>query len=318
MTGKARTTSAPGLTRRVAGRLKRLVSGVAANTSPPKLATGFSADEQRLLELLLKFRNLSGGQNKQKRDEIEQIIERDFYKGAPWFDPQARAESQEPLLFCISYPRSGTTRFLHELRNKTNGHIFLAKRPERLGLNFDKRWQPRSYPHARLIKDHRPLGDYLHDDGYLIVRDGRDCMVSLAWMTRSEGLHQFYRQDELKDFIAWTVNKYGFGCWADHTRRLMALKAGGHKTIVRYEDQSSDKSVHEQMAAKKDEARKAWGLVTEDLTGSMFEAWQNSRGKSNWHQSFDREAAKAFHATGATEMLIELGYETDPNWWKNV
>jgi hypothetical protein len=72
------------------------------------------------------------------------------------------------------------------------------------------------------------------------------------------------------------------------------------------------------MSNKGEETRRAWGIVEDDLTGSMFEAWQQSRGKSNWRASFDRAAAKAFHDTGGTEMLIELGYESDPDWWKQI
>lgn len=302
--------------RRIAGRLRRLVVGRAGERPPLRLATGFEADEQRLLEVFTRARDPSFHDGREKRVDLIDQIKRELFHEPPWFDPMRRAESLHPIYFCISYPRSGVTRFTHELKERTGGDIFFASAKSM--IPFDKRWYPRAYPRIRIVKDHRPLKQYLHDDGYLLVRDGRDCMVSLAWMMRERGQHQFFKKEELADFIHWTETDYGYGSWARHTRRMLALKEGGHKEIVRYEEKSSKKSIAEHMSDKAEGTRRAWGIVDDDLTGSMFEAWQQSRGKSNWRASFDRAAAKAFHDTGATEMLIELGYESDPDWWKQV
>ena len=313
-----RTKTPIRLPRRIAGKLLRMAGATPAIAAAPRPGTFFAEDEQQLQDYLLEIAGLNRPEDAAMRQAIEQLIRYKYYDGQPWFDPLARAESKEPLLFCISFPRSGVTRFINELRAKTGGDVYEAMRNAPRHLHFEKRWQPRGYPCTRIIKDHRPLTDYLHDDGYLLVRDGRDCMISLAWLTRAGGRHQFYKQDELKDFIAWTDKDYAFGSWASHTRRLLALKAGGSKTVVRYEDQKSEKSARDVMGSADEKTRRAWGIVDDDLTGSMFEAWQKSRGKSNWRQSFDRPAAKAFHDTGATEMLLELGYETDRDWWKQV
>lgn len=313
MAGSTMTRSWP---RRIAGRLRRLVVGHAAVNWPLRLATGFEADEQRLLDVLTGVRNPQFRDGRETREEYIQQIKRELFRDPPWFDPMQRAESLHPIYFCISYPRSGVTRFTHVLKERTGGDIFFASANNL--MPFDKRWYPRAYPRIRIVKDHRPLKQYLHDDGYLLVRDGRDCMVSLAWMTRERGQHQFFKKEELADFIRWIETDYGYGSWARHTRRMLALKDGGHKEIVRYEEKSSKKSIAEHMSNKGEETRRAWGIVEDDLTGSMFEAWQQSRGKSNWRASFDRAAAKAFHDTGGTEMLIELGYETDAEWWKQI
>ncbi|MEQ1577760.1 MAG: hypothetical protein ABL894_08910 [Hyphomicrobium sp.] len=295
-----------------------MTAGASNAAKVARPAAFFAEDEQQLQDYLLEIVGLNRAEDAPMRQAIEQLIRYKYYDGQPWFDALERAESKEPLLFCISYPRSGVTRFIDELSQKTGADVFFALRNEKQRLHFDKRWQPRSYPRTRIVKDHRPHKNYLHDDGYLIVRDGRDCMVSLAWMTRAGGRHQFFRQDELKDFIAWTGTNYAFGSWAAHIRRLLDLRRGGTKTVVRYEDQKSGKSASDLMASTNEQTRRAWGFVDEELTGSMFEAWQKSRGKSNWRQSFDRAAAQAFHDTGATELLLELGYETDSNWWKQV
>ena len=63
-------------------------------------------------------------------------------------------------------------------------------------------------------------------------------------------------------------------------------------------------------------ANRSWGLGHEFAPESMFYEWSLSRGHSNWTKGWHRAAKQAFHETGATELLIELGYETDADWWK--
>ena len=36
----------------------------------------------------------------------------------------------------------------------------------------------------------------------------------------------------------------------------------------------------------------------------------------DWRIAFDAPARRRFHNFGGTEMLIQLGYETDENWWR--
>jgi len=282
--------------------------------------TDFDEREQLLLELSTRLYKTGPAISRAEHLAITQRIRTEIFRGPPWFDPMQRTKSTHPVYYCISYPRSGTTRFIAELASRTNGDLFRASWSS--GYPFDKRWQPRAYPRTRIVKDHRPLRQYLHDDGYLIVRDGRDAIISLAWMTRSRGRHRFFKREELKDFIAWTASYdyRAYGSWASHTRRLLDLRQGGSKTLVRYEDAPSDSAAIKASIAgrRTEEGRHAWGMIDEDLSGSMFETWHKNRGKSNWRQSFDGPAALAFHETGATDMLIELGYETDPQWWKQL
>ena len=49
----------------------------------------------------------------------------------------------------------------------------------------------------------------------------------------------------------------------------------------------------------------------------MFYEWSLNRKGSNWRETWDQAAKRAFHETGATEALMELGYETEPNWWRD-
>jgi hypothetical protein len=295
-------------------RLRQAASALRQHRAMQK---DFEPIEQELLDLQLSLKSLDKGpQTKQARTALVGRLT-EIYAGALWFNPMLRAESKEPILFCISFPRSGVTRFMKELCKSRGADLFVANR-SKPQIVFDKRIYPRNYPRVRVVKDHWPHRQYLHDDGYLLVRDGRDCMASLAWMTRERGLHKFFKRSEMSDFIHWTSKRYPLGSWARHTSSMLKLRSGGNKVVIRYEDAKTESTVHDLMASKREDTRRAWGLVDDDLTGSMFEAWQQSRGKSNWRASFDRAAAKAFHDTGGTEMLIELGYESDPDWWKQI
>jgi len=301
---------------RLTTRVRHVARFGAPVAGRPRLARNFEAKEQRLLHLLLDNPQIiNGGRD---HSEVLREIREDICSGPPWFDPMARAESLHPLYFCISYPRSGSLRFISAMQKKLGADRFWAM-PHEARYLFDKRWQTRAYPRPRLVKDHRPLKRYLHDDGFLLIRDGRDTMVSLAWMTYARGRHKFFKREELTDFIRWTASHdyRAFGSWANHTRRMLDLKKGGHKELIRYEDKPVDTKAIASTVAQRQSGR-AWGVADESLAGSMFEAWQKNRGKSNWRDSFDRPAALAFHETGATEMLMELGYETDPEWWKQL
>lgn len=63
-------------------------------------------------------------------------------------------------------------------------------------------------------------------------------------------------------------------------------------------------------------ANRSWGIGAEFPPESLFHEWSNNRQGSSWRQAWDAEAKKAFHETGATEFLIEYGYESDPDWWR--
>lgn len=214
--------------RHAANRMLGHAGKTGSETLAPVAASEFREKEQRLLELMLSAPIGETACN----PELVERIRAEFYQDPPWFDPLRRAESMHPIYFCISYPRSGVTRFIDQLRASTGGDFFSALPGVRDRLHFDKRWQPRAYPRPRIVKDHRPLENYLLDDGFLIVRDGRDTMVSLAWMTYTRGHHTFFKREELKDFIAWTASRSyrAFGSWATHTRKLLALKRGGGQT----------------------------------------------------------------------------------------
>jgi hypothetical protein len=169
-------------------------------------------------------------------------------------------------------------------------------------------------------------------------------MISLAYMTHKQGYHNFVRRDQLADFITWLDQAYPFGGWAKHMRDMQALLSDNStKFVTRYEDvmavpqpffdfirfldpdhgldearmrQSYDAraSIIEEVKSHPS-ANKSWGIDAQFDPDSLFFEWSNNRGGSTWRATWDAAARKRFHETGATDFLMECGYEYDKNWW---
>ena len=155
-------------------------------------------------------------------------------------DVHAATEVSAPLAYFISYPRSGNTLAMRLTAMATHGQVLSAMRGT--VAPFSKAIYPKCYSLTRLIKDHSPHLHYLQDRCVLIVRDGRDTMISLAFMTLQGNSHSFKERGEVADFIRWTEKSYPFGSWAAHVRNLFELFNGQHKLLVRYEDLVSDEA----------------------------------------------------------------------------
>lgn len=297
---------------------------------------------EQLVELLhLSYTYPDDSGDKQARNRRVQRLAREIFAlGSN--DLEAPTESDRPLAYFVSYPRSGNTLATRLVARATQGQLFSAI-PDGV-VPFSKKIYPKSYPYPRLVKDHVPHGHYRNDPCVLIVRDGRDTMVSLAFMTLQQQNHGFKRKGELADFIRWTAKHYPYGSWAGNTRNLLSLAKSDKKLMIRYEDLSSNEKAFfsivdffdpgnsvprahlHSLFENRDSilerlrnnpiASRPWGLVQEFEPGSLFFEWSRARGKSTWRESWDGDAKRAFHETGATELLIELGYETDEDWWK--
>ncbi len=103
----------------------------------------------------------------------------------------------------MSYPRSGNTLATRLTAKATQGQVFSAMTEGY--APFSKRIYPKNYPLPRLIKDHVAHLHYRNDRCVLVVRDGRDTVISLAFMTLQNRLHRFADKSELADFIRWVV-----------------------------------------------------------------------------------------------------------------
>ncbi len=298
----------------------------------PTPADAQERDEAGLAKLQLAMQAAHRAGNFAERQRLAGIIRRVYCSGPAWFDEHAPTESLHPIIYCLSYPRSGATFALALLAHMLDGDVFTAL-PHSM-TPFDKRWQPKTYPRPRIVKDHRPLDRYRADDCVLIFRDGRDCMASLAWMTLSQGLHRHQRRGELADFIRWTAQSYVFGSWAAHASRMVDLASHDRKTLLRYEAlrqapislATADDAANPGFQAdalpaevqQRPEIAAQWGVDVAVEHDSMFTAWQANRGGSNWRDTFDQSAARALHETGATEILVRLGYEHDEGWWRQL
>jgi len=259
--------------------------------------------------------------------------------------PDAPVQSTMPLAFVVSYPRSGNTLIIQSLAGVLQAQIFEGM-PDGM-VPFSKAAYPKTYPFPRLIKDHVARPCYFNDRTLLIIRDGRDTMVSLAYMSHKVGQHGFVGKGELADFIRWLDRDYPYGGWAQHMRQVAHLLTGPDKKLVKYGEFLSDGglavfedivrfvdpglrvSIDDIRAAytgrgaifenlrKNAVANASWGIGAEFEPDSLFYEWSQNRQGSSWRQSWDKAAKKAFHDTGATEFLIEYGYETDPQWWRH-
>ena len=292
-----------------------------------------------LLHLSHVFVDTTTGQNLRKK--IRPLLKQIYRLGRN--DLGAPTQSTAPIAYFVSYPRSGNTLATRLTARATQGQIFSAMSD---GFSpFSKSIYPKSYPLPRLIKDHVAHRHYLGDKCVLIVRDGRDTVTSLAFMTLQQGQHEFTNRFQIADFIRWVAKSYVFGSWAAHVEDMMTLRDRPDKLLVRYEDLTTNSETFRQIidffdpgnklprehlieifderdaVAKKIHESPAvneqWGFGKTFEPDSMFYDWSLNRKGSSWRLSWDKAAKRAFHETGATEALIALGYETDCNWWRD-
>jgi hypothetical protein len=195
-----------------------------------------------------------------------------------------------------------------------------------------------------LVKDHVPRLEYLNDKAVILVRDGRDTMISLAHMTFMQGRHGFSKRGQLSSFIRWLEREYEFFGWAKHMSMVDKLLSGPDKILVRYEDfmagscalkkivklidpnhglsEGQIQMIYDERSKIFDDlgqnshARVEWGIGQQFDQDSLFFDWSRNRQMSHWRNAWDDASKAAFHETGATEFLLKYGYEADAEWWR--
>ena len=249
-------------------------------------------------------------------------------------------DRDDQLCFVVSYPRSGNTYTLNALNGVLPSRIYGGMvTPYNCFFARDSYWVPPS--EFALIKDHRYKEAYSQDRTVYIVRDGRDSILSFAHMQFKGNKHNFFRRGELADYIRFNQETCAFGDWASNVREALSAKAGGaevkiqtYEELQRYPNSIlavaefispgtpfTDADLERAIATaeQRQQALKkvaTWGYGETAPPESYFHEWSLNRGESNWTQAFDLAAKKAFHESGATEILMELGFEDDPDWWK--
>lgn len=323
------------------GRQNRLVRQVLLEFDEAVRERDLARLEYLLGLLHLAFFYQGDATAEELRNKLRPVFKQIYRYGQRNLD--APTQSIAPLAYFVSYPRSGNTLAMRLVAEATSGQIFTAM--SQGNVPFSKRLYPTSYPFPRLIKDHVAHSHYKNDRCVLVVRDGRDTVISLAFMTLQQHQHGFADKSELADFIRWLSKSYVFGDWATHARDLVALTEVPNKLLVRYDDLvASEQALCEivdffdpgnkfprshlsQVFAERNafieriKSRPAvneeWGFGRTFDNASMFHEWSLNRQSSNWREAWDATAKRAFHETGATELLIELGFETDPDWWRS-
>ncbi len=170
-----------------------------------------------------------------------------------------RPFSNGPLSFVASYPRSGNTMVLQSLTRLGGVQTFTDEVSTHRYMPFN--FYPEHYPLQRIVKSHRVLSPDPSCRYVYIVRDGRDILPSIAYMSRLQdaseepgrgplapfsrwlrkrrvrpNCHTFSRRRELADFIVWLKDNYRYGDWIDFHRNLEAVKGRENVLVVRYPD----------------------------------------------------------------------------------
>jgi len=257
----------------------------------------------------------------------------------------AKNAGEGPKLFdnnvtlLLSYPRSGNTLLLYVLSYNGLCHVMFQP-SSNIYIYYDTRCPPIGLDRPCLVKEHDASQAVYFNKILYAVRDGRNVLISLAYMVMKQNRFNITEKDDLPEFIRYLTKSYPYGDWASSVGKILAMRESNKEKrimIARYEDftLNARKEIGFVLPtiddAQKDElfslgaANTAsiyelpeWGggFQTQDAN-NLFFGWHNSRRGDYWRSAFTPAAKKAFHETGATEFLIELGYERDPDWWKH-
>ena len=257
--------------------------------------------------------------------------------------PMTDAEGR-PLVFVVSYPRSGNTRFLNILAGAFPGSRFTALLSE--GRYVSPRGPGCAARGPVFVKDHVLREEYRHNPVVYLARDGRDCCLSFNdFKLRKPDVEEATIRrgaDSLEVILERGADR--FGAWPAHVTAALDWKAAGRNlTIVTYDalmaddgypvvagalavagvDLSRDRyEAGLRNAADKEEQlrAKAPGWARERIypQGSMMDRWLDIADASKWRSLLGPEDRARLHAAGFTEPLLRAGFEGDPNWWQSV
>ena len=245
----------------------------------------------------------------------------------------------EPIVYLVSYPRSGNTLLRSQLSSLLQTQWYSVHQND--GILFDPRTYIPDWNKIVVVKDHDFREEYRNV--IYVVRDGRDAVISLAYMTYLLKMHPFTRCEQLGDFLKFLKENYPYGFWAEHVKRALGMAQQRHVLFVKYEELTTDPSyqlkaiaqflnkeltttdVHQALQTAQKQYKviqtssefSDWGFThTPSPENTLFYALSQNRGHSNWRDIFDQRAKSLFHEYGGTEILLKFGYETDAHWWK--
>lgn len=269
----------------------------------------------------------------------QQLIEKAAGADRPSLHAYRKIRRRGPTAHIVSYPRSGNTFVIECLK-----YIFDAPSYSRFPVDaryFSNACYNDEEEGVAIIKDHVYRPEYGKEKSVVLVRDGRDSMVSLFQyiLSSPEGPEVIATMASFSDFLIWTSRYYLFGFWADSIAlAIESQEAGAQVLFSKYEDFHKNPQeilrIGEYIAPDHIARRDAAGMLAcgaslkeklKDVpewgfsgssSAKTFSSWSANRGGSNWRGVFDADARRTFHELGGTEFLIRFGYETDPDWWR--
>ena len=253
--------------------------------------------------------------------------------------------SGQPVVFVVSFPRSGSTRFLNFLMAGFPGSRFTAFLKE--GQYFSTKGAGSAFAGPVFVKDHALRADYATNPVIYLVRDGRDAMLSFNDYTlRKPGLDAAELAagaQNLSDVLTDGGRATGFGPWPDHVHRAFDWRDQGRSiTVVTYDalmgengyeairdtlaavgieytPERYEKGV--EVAAKREATLRQnnpnWKRTRIYPEGSMMDRWLDTPEASKWRVLLDAADRQLLHEAGFTEALMRSGFEDDAEWWRS-
>lgn len=260
----------------------------------------------------------------------------------PFIDAQGT-----PVVFVVSYPRSGNSRLTSTMEGAYPRSRFTI-------YPFDGRYFSKKLAHFPVdgpvfVKSHIIEDAYRHNPVIYGVRDGRDSLLSLndfayrAMTDERKATHtdMAHGLDTLLDKV---LPREHYGDWPTHVNKALAFsREHGNVHFVRFEELTSAveyerlrdtlrtcgvalrrEQFDEGVARAKDVEQalrskiKQWSRDQIYPEGSLMAKWMALKGSSKWQRLLSAGDKKRLHEAGLTKPLMDLGYETDPDWWSQT
>ncbi|GAB5376694.1 MAG: hypothetical protein AcusKO_31560 [Acuticoccus sp.] len=245
------------------------------------------------------------------------------------------------IVFVVSFPRSGSTRFLNIMAGAFPGSRFTAFLSEG---RYVSPWGAGCAAKGPVfVKDHALKDAYRHNRVLYLVRDGRDCMLSFNdfRLRRAAGGGAEAGADTLAAVVEGGDAGPPFGGWPAEVNKALQWRAAGCDiallpydalvgpqgfevtaaalagagitlTAERYEAGLAN-------AAQKETALRAngagWGRERIYPAGSLMDRWLDASGASKWQALLRPQDKAMLHNAGFTGPLMRAGFEKDENWW---
>ncbi|MEM6762655.1 MAG: hypothetical protein AAF615_07255 [Pseudomonadota bacterium] len=252
----------------------------------------------------------------------------------------------KPVIFVVSFPRSGNTRFLNILGDVFSGSRFTAFMHE--GRYFSEMGTGSAANAPVFVKDHELRDAYRDNPVIYLARDGRDCALSYNdFMLRRSGTTA-EQVEAASDTLSIIAGRESAGDdrqahWPSHMNSALDWQRAGRPiAILEYNELLGDagykltagalelagidldEAAYEKgvKTAENSETRlrttnRRWGREAIYPAGSLMDRWLQTPGVSKWRDVLSPKHRKELHEADYTPALLEAGFEDDPSWWQS-